>query len=290
MNQVTLSIIIILYHSKHIINSLLDNLNYKFHGIDYEIILVDNSNEDIKFDDSIIQVYSSEVNLGYGAGINFGAKIAKGKFLLILNPDIKIDEFEIDFKNCLLENNIISGLRNNNKQLNKFPNIFFDTYKHITYKTWGIYQDNIYRHENKILDNNNLIQFVDWVFGDLLLISKPNFQKIGGFDERFFLFYEEIDICKRAFDIGIRSIINSNIKFSTTSIKASNVNVDYIKQSSEFKSFKTYYSTHYNKDSTFLICILLKFYFAIIYFITIPFFFIPKMKKKRKGLYVKIKS
>ena len=103
-----ISVIIILFHSKHLIESIITNIQTVIKDLG-EIILVNNSQENIsEFEKENITILYPETNLGYGSGLNLGISVSKYENLLLLNPDIDIKKFNLssdDFKKQF----IISG-------------------------------------------------------------------------------------------------------------------------------------------------------------------------------------
>jgi GT2 family glycosyltransferase len=85
-SHIKTSIIVILYHSRDLIHSLLKNIDDVIVNYD-EILLVDNSDEDLsEFVSGKVGAIHTGKNIGYGAAINFGVKNAKNDNLIIINP------------------------------------------------------------------------------------------------------------------------------------------------------------------------------------------------------------
>jgi len=170
--------------------------------LSYEINILDNnSNDELSDLESFfepsqkerLKVYLSRVNLGFGGGHNLLAKNSTAKYLLLLNPDIVIEEKEcIDrlYKRMTMDSSIkVIGPKLYDKQ--------------------GITQ--VWDHgENKGLlakvlnqidkglwkDRNQEIE-CSWVAGAVFLTEKSAFDQINGFDQNFFLYKEEEDFCLR---------------------------------------------------------------------------------------------
>ena len=88
-----LSIIILNYKQKGLVKNCLKNILSLNLGLEYEIIVVDNNSSDgctvmVKEEFPGVKIIASKKNLGYAGGNNLGIKKARGKYILILNPDI----------------------------------------------------------------------------------------------------------------------------------------------------------------------------------------------------------
>lgn len=171
---------------------------------------------DKDFECECIVIDNDENNVGYGAGCNIGAKKAKGKYLLFLNPDTvvlprslqkMVDFMEGRPKVSVLGPKIYKNFRKE-KQLSfcRFPdpltaffvfsplqkiwpnNPFFSRY---------VYDEN--KKDNGILE-------VGAVAGAAILVRRDIFEAVGGFDEKFFLYFEENDLCWRIKNYGGRIV------------------------------------------------------------------------------------
>ena len=178
-----LTVIVVTFKTdKTILKNCLSSIDPKV-----KVIIVENSNQfqnkdEIENNFKNVKVLCSGSNLGMGAGNNFGMNNTKTKYALILNPDIVCDR-----------------------------NFFSNIEKYLEGKIdftiiGGIYdEDNVYNSagffNNKNLKNANLIQEfnlyeVDWIVGHTMLINLEKFEQKKIFDENFFLFFEETDLCK----------------------------------------------------------------------------------------------
>lgn len=214
-----ISIIVVNYKSKDkLINCLESISNSDLAGLNYEIIIVENASGDNLLDlNKIIdfKLVISNINLGMGGGNNLGIKESKGEFILILNPDTILDPKAIKILFNYIKNNTdvyIVGPKLLNPDLSlqyscaHFPRfwtpIFRRTFLGIFFKKhldWFLLKD--YSHD--------IIKEVDWMLGSCLLIKREGF---SGFDERFFMYFEDIDICHQAWNRGGKVVYNPEAK------------------------------------------------------------------------------
>lgn len=281
-NKTKLSIVIVHYKNDKDLIECLNSLYAREIRQSFEVIIVDNS-ENNSLQDILnrkkykqLKYVFSQKNLGYGSGMNLGAKYAKGEFLFILNPDV------------VFNTDIISALINsfNDKQIGIVAPLLYTTEDKIMdqgAKDLTPFKALVkYSFIDKIFPNNpiskdfweknwkkNKLNEVDNVPGTAFIIKKDLFEKIGGFDEKFFLYFEEFDLCKRVREAGYKIYINSNLKLihkwgtSTSLLK----NKDEVFKRSRFYFFKKHYGLFsaillesflsINKVSLFLLTIIL---------------------------------
>ena len=179
-----LSIIILTYKTE------LDILEKCLSSIDnnIKILLIENSDKfinenQIRNNYKNVSIFCTGANLGYGGGNNFGLNKATTKFALILNPDIICDK---DYFNNLKK------YLNNKVNFSIIGSQYSDNE---TYAPAGFFESNLKLNDAKFDSELNLYK-IDWVVGCSLLINLEKFNNKSIFDENFFLFFEEFDLCK----------------------------------------------------------------------------------------------
>ena len=165
-----LTIVINTFNSDEKIYSCLDSIND-----DFKILIIENSNN-IRFKKVIEKKYSNVLceltgeNLGYAKGNNLGLSKVKSKFALIINPD------------TLLEKNTID-------------NFFLTASK---YTDFAIIAPAIQEQKDfETAKNINKIIEVNTVKGFAMFLNINQFKDVGFFDDNFFIYFEEIDLCRR---------------------------------------------------------------------------------------------
>ena len=201
-----ISVIIINYHSSSYTIKCINSLIEHTKDVNFEIIVVDNNSnlKDIKnlenyTSNHSIKLVKSKVNLGFGAGNMFGAQFATGDYLAFINNDAILTENSLNILFNFLQKNKEIGLVGPN-QITE-DNVFFkQSYSHynslhnipFTEKNSTKYYTNLYGEEKL-----NKPFKVDLVSGAFMFFKTKAFDKIKGFDQNIFLFYEEIDISTR---------------------------------------------------------------------------------------------
>ncbi len=210
LNLPSVSIVYVNWNCSSDILQSLESVRQKVLGVSYEVIVVDNDsqNDDLSALEAApeVRLIRHKANNGFGAGCNVGANAARGEFLFFLNPDtILINDVPTILSNFLLAHPQVSAC--GPTVLNEDGTIDFGG---------GRRDQSIV---NEILEHSTLcfrfpkVPFIgrpyygDWdhcstrqvdcLVGAAMMFRKNAFQRIGGFDENFFLYCEEMDLCLR---------------------------------------------------------------------------------------------
>jgi len=270
MNKFDLSIIIISYNTEKItidcFKSIIESL--KNSSLKYEIIVVDNASKDnsvlsikklkseIKNRNLKINLIENKKNIGFGPANNQAVKLAKSDYLLFLNSDIIVLNASIKkLYNFYKQNeklfNFLGG-----KLLNKdgtsqpscgpmytLPMIFAHLFLRGDY--WGITRY-----------SPNKIKEVDWISGACILTKKEYFEKLSGFDEKIFMYMEEIDLFYRAKKRGFKVFFYPEAQFIHLGSQSSAGRTFPILQ--VYQGLIYFYKKHFSKFSLFILIIMLK--------------------------------
>lgn len=205
-----LSIVIVNYKSKEKIKKCLESiLLADLSSLNWELIVVENDSgddlNDLIFDFKNAKLIKSDKNLGMGGGNNLGIKVAQGEFILILNPDTEIKPTAIKtLFNYIKENKDVyivgPKLLNPDLSLQHSCSYFPRPWTPIFRRTFigKFFQKHLDWFLMKDFDHKSTRE-VDWLMGSCLLIRGNDFD---GFDERFFMYFEDIDVCRRAWHYG----------------------------------------------------------------------------------------
>ena len=189
-----ITLILVTYRSEKLIIKNLEVLKK------FPVIIIDNSNSDelekIIFDYGNIDFIKSSKNLGYGAANNLGISKASTPFILIINPDILINEDAISdlFKNFLNDPDNIGILG---------PSLYDQKMYRRTNGTISYLDQlngvNVSNLSNNIPSYNTCCKFL---MGCCYLMRRDFFNSLGGFDENFFMYFEDNDLCDRTLKKG----------------------------------------------------------------------------------------
>jgi len=182
-----------------------------------EIIVIDNHSNDGFLQDFIdrnpdVLVYLSEGNYGYAHGCNYGARCARGEWLLFMNPDVLADWQSLsrllNIAKSDQRHSIYTGRQvndNGRPQRTFAPFTSAATVFPLFRILLRLFNPKKYPNARDIRQESESLLTVDWVSGSLLLIDAKDFEKLEGWDEDFWLYCEDEDICKRAHSIGLLS-------------------------------------------------------------------------------------
>ena len=254
------SVIILTYNSSAYISELIKSIKeFNPDGSSFEIIVVDNLSTDdtlvkLKPFESEITIKKNEKNLGFAGGINEGAKIAKGDYLLFINPDTQFKKGNIWDMISVFEKfgnaGVVGGkLTDKNGNAEKSAGRFFGLFE-ILLMTLGL--DEVFG----VRFSPNKITSVDFVSGGFMMVKKEVFKKLNGFDENFFMYVEDVDFCKRASENGYKTYFTPDVSLIHSSHGSSNRSfaIENI-----YKGIFYYTKKHGNILSVVLVKLMLKF-------------------------------
>ena len=211
-NLDNLSVIIVTYNTSEKI--ILDCLNSIQSGV--KVIIVENSNNfihkekvNLRFPNT--EIYCTGNNLGYGGGNNFGLQKVTSDYALILNPDIICDENLFKNISAVIDETKDFSIIGCQYLYDKIfmPAGFFDQTKNNEFK--------LNFHNNNL---NNLTE-VEWVTGCSMLLNLRKFESNKIFDENFFLYFEEIDLCKSLIKKGQKIFTSKKLRIHHLGFKSS---------------------------------------------------------------------
>jgi GT2 family glycosyltransferase len=193
------------------IKSIVDNKNENIGNV----VIVDNGSTDnslsfLPNDKTYINIIREKINHGFGKACNIGATYTDSKYILFLNPDTKINESSINESINFMEKQSssdvgICGIQLKDKHgisasCSRFPSVLNILSSSIGlsklfFKLGAPMKD--FSHESSIE--------VDQVMGAFFFIRRDLFYQCNGFDEQFFVYFEEVDLSKRIKDLGFKS-------------------------------------------------------------------------------------
>ena len=200
-----LSVIIVNYNVTQLLRNCLLSLQKYIKDVDYEVIVIDNASTDTSWKDLIpefpnIHFISSDINGGFSKANNKAIKTAKGEYVLLLNPDTELEGFYIkellDFSDSKVKFGCL-GVKMHDAEGNflpeskrSVPDMFNSFEKLFT---------NLKKNNSKSYYRNDIgedaIAEVEVITGAFLLIKRAVYEEIGGLDESYFMYGEDIDLC-----------------------------------------------------------------------------------------------
>jgi len=249
--MIKLSIVALSYNTKDLtlacLKSVVSQYKQKLEKKEFEVIVVDNNSSDnsvaeisnLKSQVSNLIIIQNKENLGFGKGCNLGAKSAKGKYVLFLNSDTQVFDkgflSMIDFLDKNSNVAVLGGKLENNdgsiqRSCGKFYNLFNLLIMLLGLERFGF-----------LRSSPNKIQKVDWVSGACMMVRADIFEKLTGFDEKLFMYMEDMEICFRANKLGFVTYFYPNVKLKHKSLGSSNRTFAII---NIYKGILYFYSRH----------------------------------------------
>lgn len=244
-----LSIIIVNYNVREYLLRCLESIFKTINGITFEVIVIDNASSDgsietVKEKYDRVKIVANPDNIGFAKANNQGLKIAKGKYILMLNPDTEVLEDSIIKMARFLDKNRKTGMCGA-ALLNPDFSIQNIGYNFPTLSI--LFKAHILGLDDLVLNPDKPME-VDWLQGSCMMIRRELLNKIGYFDEKFFIYGEEKDFCFRIKKAGWRifslpdcQIIHHSSK-STADCEASSF-VEYHK--SQLYFFRKHYPGYF---------------------------------------------
>lgn len=209
-----ISIIIVNYNTVSHLDNCLDSIFKNVKKITFEVIVIDNDSKDnsrqmVKQKYPLVRLIENKKNVGFGVANNQGAKIAEGKYLLLLNSDtivMKYGLYEIfQFIEKTADAGIVGGkvyLEDGTLQdsCRKFENFISEICLHSI--AFLKFFDPFSNDSRMKKFDHNSIRKVDWVSGAYMLLRREAVEKSGLFDPDMFMYAEDKDLCMRVHKAG----------------------------------------------------------------------------------------
>jgi len=279
--MIPLSIIIVSFNTKEVIKKCLLSIkaNFDKYPINFEIIVVDNDSHDgtveflldLEKKQKNLHIFLNKANLGFGKANNIGLKKSKGKYILYLNSDAMISD--IDFRDLIrvmeMENNIgaltvkvvLSNGEIDPASHRGFPTLWNSFTYFLGLERLFFYVpllNKIFGGYHLVNLNLNNIHQVDVITGAFLLSKKEILDKIGGFDEDYFAYGEDIEMAFQIKKLGYKIIYYplwkvlhlksvSGLKKKRNEVVRKRTSVYF------FDSMKIFYNKHYSQNHWWLI-------------------------------------
>ena len=210
------SIIFVNYKTPKMTADAINSVKEKTKGINYEIIVTDNSNDLEEYNelvkcinDNNVLVIDAKANLGFGKANNLAAKEAKGDYLFFLNTDTSLINDAISILANYLDNNPNTGIVGGNLYTkNMKPNHSFNkNEKNIRAELMensiiSMLFKCISRKRKDFNYTDKSISIKGWICGANLMMRKDIFKQLNGFDKDIFMYAEETLLCYQTIKLG----------------------------------------------------------------------------------------
>ena len=203
-NESLISIIVLNYNAGKLLDECINSI-HKTEKVNFEIILVDNASTDKSYRECAqkfpnIRLIENKKNLGYCEGNNVGIRVAKGEFIVVLNPDTLLNS------NWLYE--LIQAYRKNGEGIYQ-PKIIATTDHGMLLSSGQFIQLFGFGYSRgkgeKHIEGSKNIEKIGYASGTCIFTSKRIIEKLNLFDPFLFAYHDDLDLCWRASMLGINS-------------------------------------------------------------------------------------
>ena len=263
-----LSIVIVNYNSKSLLEQCLDSVKKAIADIDAEIVVVDNNSTDGSKDHLPEKLTSTRFifnkdNLGFAKACNQGFKISSGKYVLFLNPDTVLSETALVDCISFFESHADAGavgvrmldsdgvfLKESKRGIPSASTSFYKLFGLTAIfpgsKTFAkYYQAHLPEKENSP---------VEVLSGAFTMIRREVFEKAGGFDEGFFMYGEDIDLSIRIKQLGYKNYYLGRI--CVTHLKGGSTTYNYKYVKDFYGAMNLFVKKHYSNKPAWYILFL----------------------------------
>lgn len=273
-----LSILIVNYNAGPLLERCLDSISAHAREILYEICVVDNASADeslqiLRSRFPSVKVIANDRNLGFAKALNQGLRATTGRYCLWLNPDAELKEGQLKDLTAYAEAEPQVGIlgpqilnADGSIQLScrSFPSYATAIFNRYSLLTRLFPQNPFSRAYLKTDCSHQSLQEADWVSGACLLHRRSLLDAVGFLDERFFMYCEDVDFCKRAKAAGWKVIYQPTVKI-LHHIAGSSKHIPQRMVLERHKSMWVYYKKHFQgnplKDAAVGLAIWVRFFF-----------------------------
>ena len=213
-----LSIIIVSWNVKDLLKKCLTSVFERAQGINFEVFVIDNDSRDgsarmIQKEFPQVKLIQNKKNTGFAYANNQAIKQAQGKYILLLNPDTEIigntfgKTVQLMNKNdwAVLGCKILNSDKTVQESVRRFPALVDQILIQLKLHHWPVFAKLLNKYLAKDFNYQQESE-VDQVMGAFFLIKRSVLEKIGDFDQKFYLWFEEVDFCKRVKDAGLKVV------------------------------------------------------------------------------------
>ena len=271
-----LSIVIVNYNTSVVTRNAIKSIIDTVKKIEYEVIVIDNStNGDVfSFEDGRVRIFKNIENKGFGNACNIGADRAVGKYILFLNSDTILNKGTVDeayayivsddsigalgVRQLLPDGSLDDGCKRG------FPTPLSSLYYFIGLSKKYPNSKKYAAYKQTFIDEHSIAD-VDCISGAFMLMRKEVFKFVFGFDEDYFMYGEDVDLCYRLKQKGFRIVYYGKVCFTHLKGESGANSLFVLKHF--YKSMQIFYNKHYNRKYCWFVGLLVKIGLMVKYFL-----------------------
>lgn len=269
---IILSIIIVSWNVRELLAQCLHSIAANRHGLELEVIVVDSASSDgtpqmVREQFPWVRLEACTDNVGFPRGNNIGLGLARGQYILLLNPDTVVVDDALQSLVAYLEENegvgvvgpqLLNGDGSVQSSRRRFPTVALGFLESTWLESYA--PDSMLRRYYVLDRPDDEVLEVDWVTGAALMTRRAVVEAVGGLDEAYYMYFEEPDFCRRVKQAGWRVVYLPQAKI-----------VHYVGKSSEQAVTARHINFHraklryYRKYHGALLAFVMRLYFLLSY-------------------------
>ncbi len=263
---IDISIVIVNYNVREFLQQCLESIRSSRHQLQLEVIVVDNNSHDHSVETlrprfAECEFIALDTNIGFGKANNIGIEKARGRYVLLLNPDTILQEDTLERMAQYLDQHPEVGIAgckvlNADGSFQKQCRRGFPSPWASFCKLFGLQalfpKSPIFARYNQSFRDEDETYMVDAVIGAFMFCRRDALQKLGGFDPEFFMYGEDLDLCFRMKKAGYATAyvpITTIIHFKGESTRRSSMNELRV----FYDAMEIFARKHYGSSSLFLL-------------------------------------
>jgi len=270
-----LSVIIVSWNVRDLLSKLLDSIFQFTEGIEYEVIVIDNNSNDgtcerIKnsyqnwLEKKQLKIVCNDYNAGFAKANNQGLKIAKGEYVLFMNPDMELIENSFEKMIRLMEKDsaigiatcrLLYGDKTIQPNVKSLPSLCSQIFILLKIHHFFYWLPCLKKYLQKEFDYSEHA-YIEQSMGAFIFTRKKVINKIGGWDEAYWLLWEDVELCKQAKNLGYEIVYTPTTEIIHYESKSFEQTAGLKKQKRFNRGMLTYFKKHHSKLSVITLYIL----------------------------------
>jgi GT2 family glycosyltransferase len=211
------SVIIVSFNTRETLRESLRSVEREAEDLRTEILVVDNNSRDgspemVEEEFSHVRLLRSEVNLGFGGANNLAIEAARGRYIVLLNSDafllpgslrIAIERMDGQPRVGLAGAQLVGRDSSWQPSARMFPHVMTDAFV-LSGLAARYPSSRVFGRFDRTWADQAAASEVDWVPGAFSIVRPEALRAVGVFDDRFFLYAEEVDLCRRIKSAGFQ--------------------------------------------------------------------------------------